>query len=59
MTHFTLSGFYAGIPICGAGKDSDAKYIHIALYGRPIPDDICQVCLDLWDNAGADETDLD
>lgn len=48
MTHYTLSGMYAGQVICGNIKNEQDNYLHFgAMYGRPHPIDLCKECLEI------------
>jgi hypothetical protein len=45
MTHLTLTGAYAGAPICGAKRNQTDKYIHFAYATDSLtPADLCPTC---------------
>lgn len=47
MTHYTLTGYNAGHPLCGLPRDAESKYLHFdSMYGRPHPADLCPDCMD-------------
>ena len=60
MTHLTITGMYAGTPLCDVNKVeaklAGEKFVH-AMYA-PIDkiDDLCAKCKAEWD-AAADDTD--
>jgi hypothetical protein len=64
MTHLTLTGYYAGTPLCDVNK-SDAKergdkFYHATYAPNFVfePDsDLCPQCRAEWDAAADDETD--
>lgn len=63
MFHLTLTGFYAGTPICGVNKveaiKNGDKFVHAVYYGIHSQQGcapVCAECLKIWKEA---ETDTD
>jgi hypothetical protein len=56
MTHLTLTGFYAGHPLCDSVRNAEEQYIHAAyapiekLANGEIADyqPLCDKCLAAW-----------
>lgn len=69
MTHLTMTGYYAGLPLCGidspldkaAAKERGETFVHatyapVAVFA---PDsDLCAKCRAEWDAAADDSNDL-
>ncbi len=55
MIHLTMTGYHAGVVICGAKKHehADDEYVHAMYAPQVILDspDLCPVCKSYWDNA--------
>lgn len=59
MTHLTLTGYYAGHPLCDSPRDPDQQYLHAAyapiekLAANQIPNyqPLCPQCLKVWNEA--------
>lgn len=50
ITHMTLTGPNAGVPLCGAVRDSRDDYTH-AIYCDENDDSICKACLNVWNDS--------
>jgi hypothetical protein len=59
MAHLTLTGFHAGVVLCGASKETpNTSYVHAeyAPLGNPaFREKVCVTCLQLWESD--DDTD--
>ncbi len=50
-THLTLTGYYAGQPICGGKRDEGEHYIHAAyspIHKPSFRDTVCVECLKVY-----------
>lgn len=60
MRHITLTGYYAGTPICGAARNTDGdRYAHPGewLDNPAALTDLCPICRKVWDDIGEDLND--
>jgi hypothetical protein len=60
MLHLTLTGFYAGKPLCDVDKaaaiERGERFAHAAYTNLELPD-ICRDCKQAWDSVSDDDSD--